>query len=111
MTSHSSLTGGRGDAHSEFFSALAEQGVVGCLLVVALFGLAVGAGLRAAGDSRNDAQRWVALGWTGSVMTLAVGNCFSSFFEVDRIAPLLWLACAAVVVMDRDRATTNSGSR
>ncbi len=36
MTAHSSLRGGRGDAHSEFFSALAEQGVVGLLLVATL---------------------------------------------------------------------------
>lgn len=111
MTSHSSLTGGRGDAHSEFFSALAEQGFVGFLTVVVLFWLAIGAGLRAAEGGRDGNQGWVALGWTAALISLAVGCLFNSFFEVDRVAPLLWLACAAVVVMDRDREATNPESR
>lgn len=110
-TSHSSLTGGRGDAHSEFFSALAEQGIVGFVLVATLFWLAIDAGLRAARTRGNGPQQWVALGWTGSIMTLAIGSLFNSYFEVDRMAPLLWMACAAVVFMDRDRATTNPGTR
>lgn len=110
-TSHSSLTGGRGDAHSEFFSALAEQGIVGLVLVAALFWLAIGAGLKAARTRGDGPQQWVALGWTGAIVTLAVGSLFNSYFEIDRMAPLLWVACAAVVFMDRDRATTNPENR
>ena len=111
MTSHSSLRGDRGDAHSEFFSCLAEQGVLGLMTVVALFGAAVFSGLRAAVGAGDEAQRWIALGWTAAVVSLVVGNLFNSFFEVDRVAPLLWLACAAVVVMERNCATTRPENR
>jgi len=108
MTTHSSLKGSRGDAHSEFFSGLAEQGVVGFLMVAVLFGMAIGTGLKAVDNVKDEAQRWLALGWTASVVSLAVGNLFNSFFEVDRVAPLLWLACAAVVVMERECVSTRS---
>ncbi len=111
MTAHSSLRGGRGDVHSEFFSALAEQGVVGLLLVATLFGVALASGLRGVYGAGDEDQRWLALGWTAAVVSLAVGNLFNSFFEVDRVAPLLWLACAAVVVMERDCGATRSESR
>ncbi len=110
MTSHSSLSGGRGDAHSEFFSAMAEQGVVGLMLVVLLFGFSIATGLNAVEQGRDQGQRWIALGWTAAVVSLAVGNLLSSFFEVDRVAPLMWLACAAVVVMERSAASTSPGN-
>jgi len=108
MTTHSSLKGSRGDAHSEFFSGLAEQGVVGFLMVVFLFGMAIGTGLKAVDNVKDQTQRWLAVGWTAAVVSLAVGNLFNSFFEVDRVAPLLWLACAAVVVMERECVSTRS---
>ncbi len=111
MTSHSSLRGDRGDAHSEFFSCLAEQGIVGLMMVAALFGAAVFSGLRAAAGAEEAAQRWMALGWTAAVASLVVGNLFNAFFEIDRVAPLLWLACAAVVVMERNCATTRPENR
>jgi len=111
MTSHSSLRGDRGDAHSEFFSCLAEQGVVGLMLVAVLFGVAVASGLRAVDGCRDESQRWKVLGWTSAVASLVVGNLFNAFFEVDRVAPLLWLACAAVVVMERNCATTRPENR
>ncbi len=111
MTSHSSLKGSRGDAHSEFFSCLAEQGVVGLLMVVLLFATAIATGLKAVAGSRDGPQRCVALGWTAALISLAVGNLFNAYFEVDRVAPLLWLACAALVVMERDCGATSQGNR
>ena len=81
------------------------------LLVATLFGVALASGLRGVYGAGDEDQRWLALGWTAAVVSLAVGNLFNSFFEVDRVAPLLWLACAAVVVMERDCGATRSESR
>lgn len=111
MTAYSSLRGDRGDAHSEFFSCLAEQGVLGLMMVAVLFGATVFSGLRAAAGAEDAAQRWIALGWTAAVASLVAGNLFNAFFEVDRVAPLLWLACAAVVVMERNYGTTRPENR
>lgn len=98
LTSHSSFQGDRGDAHSEYFSALAEQGVPGLMLVVALFGVALWSGLHGAVETKNGDRRWLILGWTAAVTSLAVGSLFNAYFEVDRIAPLLWLSCAALAI-------------
>lgn len=110
MTSHSSLRGKRGDAHSEFFTALAEQGVIGLLMVVMIFAAALRAGVRASISGGTETQRWLALGWTAGIVALGVGSLFNSFFEVDRVAPLMWLACAVIVVMDGGRETTRPGN-
>ena len=107
LTSHSSFQGDRGDAHSEYFSALAEQGVPGLILVVALFGVALWSGLHGAVETKNGDRRWLILGWTAAVTSLAVGSLFNAYFEVDRIAPLLWLSCAALVIF----SATSPGNR
>jgi O-antigen ligase len=104
-TVDSSFSGGRGDAHSEYVSALVEQGVVGLGLLLALLGTLLAAGVRAARGAGSPERRATAVAFTAGLVAFAAMNLFNSFLDLDKVAPAFWLVAAAIVTGDRSRVS------
>ena len=104
-TSDSSFTGGRGDAHSEYAAAAAEQGLVGLGLLLILLGSLVAAGVRAARGAASPEGRTAAVAFTAGLVAFAAMNLFNSFLDLDKVAPSFWLVSAGIVACDRARVS------
>lgn len=102
-TGESSFTGRRGDAHSEYVTAAAEQGLVGLGLLLALLGSLVAAGVRAARGAASPEGRTAAVAFTAGIVAFAAMNLFNSFLDLDKVAPAFWLVSAGIVACDRAR--------
>lgn len=76
------------DAHSAPLEMLAEQGVVGFALLIALMSSAVAAGFLAVRRAVSDADRGLAAGASAAVAAFLLGTCFDWFWEVGALALL-----------------------
>ncbi len=106
LTPVSTFAGDRGDAHSEIATTVAEQGVVGLVVGLALLVAALATGARVVRQATAAASYWMGVGWTAAVVALAVGNAFNSFLELDELAPVTWLVLAGLVAADRPPSST-----
>lgn len=104
VTRRSTWRGDEGDAHSEFMTAFAEQGVPGLLLLVAAFAVAIWTGAHVA---RSASWRRARMGRALCGLCVAYGsmNVLNSFLDAEKVVPLFWLACGALVSLDRADAT------
>lgn len=102
-TVDSSFSGGRGDAHSEYVSALVEQGFAGLGLLLALLGTLLASGVRAARGAASPEGRATAAAFTAGLVAFAAMNLFNSFLDLDKVAPAFWLVAAGIVTCDRAR--------
>ncbi|MFN7987406.1 MAG: O-antigen ligase family protein [Thermoanaerobaculia bacterium] len=99
-TVDSSWAGARGDAHSEYVTALVEQGLPGLALLLALLGALAAAGARGAGEAAPPERRSAAAAFTAALVAFAAMNLFNSFLDLDKVAPSFWLVAAAIVSLD-----------
>lgn len=99
-TRDSSFRGDRGDAHSEYLSALAEQGVPGLALLLALLTAPVAASVRAARSAAAPEPRALAAALGAALVAFAAMNVANSFLDLDKVAPAFWLLAAASVALD-----------
>lgn len=104
-TVDSSFTGARGDAHSEYVTALVEQGVVGLAILLALLGTLAASGVRAARDAASPGARDTAVALTAGLVAFSAMNLFNSFLDLDKVAPAFWLVAAGIVACDRARVS------
>lgn len=101
-TRRSRFLGDAGNAHSEPFGTMAEQGVPGLLLLL-LFGATLAVtGWRASRPGRGARPRAVAVAATAGLAAAALLALPNSLLASDDVAPLLWLLAAALVAADRD---------
>lgn len=99
-TPDSSFSGARGDAHSEYLSALAEQGVPGLALLLALLAAPVAAAVRAARVAAGAEARVLATALGAGLVAFAAMNVANSFLDLDKVAPVFWLLAAGSVALD-----------
>ena len=99
-TRDSSFRGDRGDAHSEYLSALAEQGVPGLALLLALLAAPVAAAVRASRSAAAPETRVLAVALGAALVSFAAMNVANSFLDLDKVAPAFWLLAAAAVALD-----------
>lgn len=99
-TRDSSMTGARGDAHSEYLSALAEQGVPGLALLLALLAAPVAAAVRASRGAAAPETRALAAALGAGLVAFAAMNVSNSFLDLDKVAPAFWLLAAGSVALD-----------
>lgn len=100
LTRVSTFKGDRGGAHSEFMTVAAERGFGGILSLLAVVVLGLRSGVRAyrSATTARD-SRWAAV-WTAAFVALGVSSCFNSLLELDKTAPLFWLAAAVLAHLD-----------
>jgi len=101
MTPLSTVEGDRGDAHSEYFTALSERGAIGLLTLFGLFVTVLGTGLRIARREGVSNQGALALGLTLAIIAFAVTSMFNSYLEIHKVAPIFWWIAGGLVVLDR----------
>ena len=110
-TRRSTWGGDEGDAHSEVMTAFAEQGLPGLSLLLAVLSSAFLTAARGARASAAGADLLPAA-VAGSLAAFVVMNGPNSLLDVDKVAPLFWMACAAAVNFDlgsRPAATSRAG--
>lgn len=100
MTNISTMDGDRGDAHSEYLVALSEQGLMGMILIMLLFGMTFSTGLRIAFRAADPKVRLFALGITLGLFTYYFHGAVNSFLDIDKAALLFWTYTGIVVALD-----------
>jgi len=96
----STNAGDKGNAHSEYIGPLAEQGLPGMLLVIALVVAMVIIAMRVYRNSANPAVRNVSLSLMLSLMTYFLHGTMNNFLDTDKASVPVWGFIAAIVALD-----------
>ena len=95
----------RGNAHSEYLGPLAEQGVPGALIVLALLWWTTVIGFRVYRSLRNqDTWRsWWALSLYLGVLTYFIHGVLNNYLDTDKASAPFWGFLAMLVILDLKR--------
>ena len=96
----STNAGDGGNAHSEYFGPLAEQGVMGSLLVVVLVVVTIYTGLNAYQRAKNKKAKVMVLGATLAFISYFVHGLLNNFLDTDKLALPVWSCAALIVAID-----------
>ena len=96
----STNAGDGGNAHSEYFGPLAEQGLVGSLLVLALVVVTVYCGLTSYKRCKNKKSKILVLGATLAFISYFVHGSLNNFLDTDKLAVPVWSLAALIVAID-----------
>ena len=96
----STNAGDGGNAHSEYFGPLAEQGLVGSLLVVVLVVVTVYCGLTTYKRCKNKKAKILVLGATLAFISYFVHGFLNNFLDTDKLAVPVWSLAALIAAID-----------
>lgn len=96
----STNAGDGGNAHSEYIGPLAEQGVMGSLLVLVLVITVVYTGLKAYHRAKNKKAKVLVLGATLAFFSYFVHGFLNNFLDTDKLAVPVWSLAALITVID-----------
>jgi putative inorganic carbon (HCO3(-)) transporter len=96
----STNNGDNGNAHSEYIGPLAEQGILGLILVLVLFTTIIVTGLRVYNRVENREARVYALVFLLGLITYFVHGILNNFLDQDKAAVPFWAFVAAIVAID-----------
>jgi putative inorganic carbon (HCO3(-)) transporter len=96
----STTYGEGGNAHSEYLGSLAESGIPGLLLYLALLVSVFITGLKLYYYEGNRWWRRLILTMIAGLMTYVVHGALNNFLDTDKISALFWGMTAAVVALD-----------
>lgn len=98
---HSTYSGDKGHAHSEYLNYLSETGLPGLLIFVGILIAALRTGLRVIKRSRKDKMTYhLALVLLMGLCTFAIHSFFNGFIESDKMAMPVLASYAALVALD-----------
>lgn len=100
LTIISTNFGTNGNAHSEYLGPLAEQGLPGILLVVALLLSSTALGYRMVYSLKDRDDRVLCIGLFLGLMTYFVHGLFNNFLDTDKLSLPFWAFLAALVSFD-----------
>lgn len=100
LTIISTNFGTNGNAHSEYLGPLAEQGVLGCLLVVILLFYSGHLGYKLVYSLADREDRILCTGLFLGLMTYFVHGFFNNFLDTDKLSLPFWAFLAALVCFD-----------
>lgn len=92
--------GTNGNAHSEYLGPLAEQGVIGCVLVIVLLLYTTYLGFKLHYSIIDRETKLIALGIFLGLMTYFVHGFLNNFLDTDKLSILFWGFLAALVCID-----------
>ncbi len=92
--------GDRGTAHSEYLGPLSEEGVLGLLSVLAIFGYAVYLGLMLYHRAEDKENRVLSLVITLGLITYFVHGFLNNFLSTDKLSVPVWGFVAILVALD-----------
>ncbi len=97
----SSYTGAKGDAHSEYFTALAEQGLIGLILWLLHIFILLYYGFKVFHSySKNSVYRLLSNAAFIGIITYVFHAFVNDFIELDEFATLFWMYNAIILVAD-----------
>ncbi len=96
----STNAGDGGNAHSEYFGPLAEQGVMGSLLVLALVIVTVTCGFKTYSRCKNKQAKILVLGATLAFFGYFVHGFLNNFLDTDKLAIPVWSLAALIAAID-----------
>jgi len=96
----STNAGDGGNAHSEYFGPLAEQGVMGSLLMVVLVAVTVYCGLTTYKRCKNKKAKILVLGATLAFISYFVHGFLNNFLDTDKLAVPVWSLAALIAAID-----------
>ena len=96
----STNAGDGGNAHSEYFGPLAEQGIMGSLLVLILVIVTVYSGLKTYQRAKNKKAKILVLGATLAFISYFVHGLLNNFLDTDKLAVPVWSCAALIVAID-----------
>ena len=96
----STNAGDGGNAHSEYIGPLAEQGVLGSVLVLAFVISVVYTGIKAYKKAKNKKAKVLVLGSTLAFFSYFVHGFLNNFLDTDKLAVPVWSCAALIVVID-----------
>ena len=96
----STNAGDGGNAHSEYFGPLAEQGVVGSLLVLTLVIVTVYCGIKTYSRCKNKQVKILVLGATLAFISYFVHGLLNNFLDTDKLAIPVWSLAALIAAID-----------
>ena len=102
--------GVQGNAHSEYLGPLAEQGLFGLLLMLALVLTSVAIAMRLYVRMPKGADRRLLLATFLGLVTYYLHGGLNNFLDTDKASVPFWAFTALIVLLDiRHRSTTGSG--
>lgn len=96
----STNAGDGGNAHSEYIGALAEQGIIGSLLVIILVITTVYCGITTYKRCRNKKAKVMVLGATLAFISYFVHGTLNNFLDTDKLAVPVWSCAALIAAID-----------
>ena len=96
----STNAGDGGNAHSEYFGPLAEQGLVGSLLVLALVVVTVTCGLKTYNRCKNKKAKVLVLGANLAFFGYFIHGFLNNFLDTDKLAIPVWSLAALISAID-----------
>lgn len=96
----STNAGDGGNAHSEYIGALAEQGVLGSMFVLAFAITTVYCGLTTYKRCKNRKAKIMVLGTTLAFFSYFIHGILNNFLDTDKLAVPVWSCAAIIAVID-----------
>ena len=96
----STNAGDGGNAHSEYFGPLAEQGLVGSLLVVVLAVTVITCGIKTYSRCKNKKAKVLSLGATLAFFSYFIHGFLNNFLDTDKLAVPVWSLAALIAAID-----------
>lgn len=96
----STNSGDMGNAHSEYIGALAEQGVPGSLIVVAIVVAFMYNGLMTYRRAKNRESKILVLASTLALLGYFVHGILNNFLDTDKLAVPVWSCMAIITAID-----------
>ena len=96
----STNAGDGGNAHSEYIGALAEQGVIGSLLVLIFVITTIYCGLMTYKRYKNKKAKIMVLGATLAFISYFVHGILNNFLDTDKLALPVWSCAALIAAID-----------
>ena len=96
----STNAGDGGNAHSEYFGPLAEQGLIGSLLVLILVIVTVYCGIMTYSRCKNKHAKTLVLGATLAFFSYFIHGFLNNFLDTDKLAVPVWSLAALIAAID-----------
>ncbi|TSA25460.1 MAG: O-antigen ligase family protein [Bacteroidetes bacterium] len=96
----STNAGDRGNAHSEFIGPLAEQGILGMLLMITFVIMIIVYGLKVHRQAKTPEIRLLSLTLLLGLITYFLHGTLNNFLDTDKASIPVWAFIAMLVAMD-----------
>lgn len=100
LSTISTNAGNLGNAHSEYFGALADSGLFGMISVLILFITVMSIGIKVYKTSEDKRVGLLALFLTMSLVTYYTHGFLNNFLDTDKLSVPFWFFTASIVALD-----------